>query len=130
MGVVDKALWLIETNLHGPLTLAGLADVSGVTPFHLSRSFTALTGQPVMRYVWRRRLTRAAEALVASPARVLTLALDAGCASLDSSRTAAARLSASAPAPKAHPPCRHHWRSAPPRRTSPTAGSDTSPPPD
>ena len=22
MGVVDKALWLIETNLHGPLTPA------------------------------------------------------------------------------------------------------------
>jgi AraC family transcriptional regulator len=81
VGVVDKALWLIETNLHAPLTLNGLAETAGVTPFHLSRSFTALTGQPVMRYVWRRRLTRAAEGLVTGKASVLTLALDAGYAS-------------------------------------------------
>lgn len=81
MGIVDKALWQIETNLNGPLTLAGLAETLKVTPFHLSRSFTALTGQPVMRYVWRRRLTRAAEALISTSASVLTLALDAGYAS-------------------------------------------------
>jgi AraC family transcriptional regulator len=74
-------LWLIETNLQGQLTLNGLAEMAGVTPFHLSRSFTALIGQPLMRYVWRRRLTRAAEALVGGEASVLMLALDAGYAS-------------------------------------------------
>jgi AraC family transcriptional regulator len=81
MGIVDKTLWLIETHLGTPVTLESLAKMLGITPFHLSRSFTALTGQPVMRYVWRRRLTRAAEALVATRASVLTLALDAGYAS-------------------------------------------------
>jgi len=53
MGGVDKALWLIETHLHGSLTLAVLAQTAGVTPFHVPRSVAVLT--------------HAAEALVATP---------------------------------------------------------------
>ena len=103
MGIVDQALWQIETNLNGPLTLAGLAETLKVTPFHLSRSLTALTGQPVTRYVWRRRLTRAAEALISTSASVLTLALDAGYASPEAfTRAFRAEfgLSPCAPAPR------------------------------
>ena len=39
MGVVDKALWLIETNLHGPLTLA--LDAGYASPEAFSRAFRA-----------------------------------------------------------------------------------------
>ncbi len=60
MSLVGKSLWLIESNLTGVLTLNDLAEMAGVTPFHLARGFAETTGHPVMRYVWRRRLTRAA----------------------------------------------------------------------
>ena len=77
MALVGKALWHIESNLSGPLTLAGVAEAVGVTQYHLARVFAETTGHPVMRYVWRRRLTRAAQALVYGQAPVLTVALDA-----------------------------------------------------
>jgi AraC family transcriptional regulator len=78
MTVADRALWYIESHLGRGLTLAGIAADVGVTPFHLSRAFTAQTGQPLMRHVWRRRLTRAALALGEGRGSVLQVALDAG----------------------------------------------------
>lgn len=81
MTLIGKSLWFIETNLSGPLTLNAVADAVRVTPFHLARSFASATGLPVMRYVWRRRLSRAAQALAYGDASVLMVALDAGYAS-------------------------------------------------
>ncbi len=77
MSLIGKSLWFIESNLSGPLALTAVARAAGVTTFHLSRSFAVELGQPVMRYVWRRRLTRAAEVLAYGDASVLTVALDA-----------------------------------------------------
>ncbi len=81
MSITGKAIWHIETNLALPLSLNGVAAAVDVTPFHLARAFANATGQPVMRYVWRRRLTRAAEALVFGKAPMIEIALDAGYAS-------------------------------------------------
>lgn len=81
MSLVGKALWLIETNLAEPATLNGIADQMAVTPYHLARAFAEATGHPVMRYVWRRRLTLAAQALAYGRENILTIALDAGYAS-------------------------------------------------
>lgn len=81
MTLIGKALWLIETNLAEPVTLNGFADQLAVTPYHLARAFAEATGQPLMRYVWRRRLTLAAQALAYGHASILTIALDAGYAS-------------------------------------------------
>lgn len=81
MSLVGKALWLIETNLAEPATLNGIADQLAVTPYHLARAFAEATGQPLMRYVWRRRLTLAAQALAYGRESILTIALDAGYAS-------------------------------------------------
>lgn len=78
MSLVGKAIWLIESNLGGMLSLNDIADQLQVTPFHLARAFSEATGQPLMRYVWRRRLTQAAQALAYGQASVLTIALDAG----------------------------------------------------
>ena len=81
MGLSDKVAWYVETNLNEPLTLQSIAGAVGVSHFHLAHSFAVLTGQPVMRYVWRRRLTRAAQALVQTGDPVIQIALDAGYAS-------------------------------------------------
>lgn len=81
MGIVDKVLWFVETNLDNPVTLQGMADALGCNRFYMAHSFATLTGQPVMRYVWRRRLSRAAQGLVAGQDSILRIALDAGYAS-------------------------------------------------
>ena len=74
---VGKALWFIETRLASELTLADIAQCSGVSRFHLSRAFGAATGQSVMRYVRARRLTKAAHRLADGAPDILTVALDA-----------------------------------------------------
>ena len=77
MNPAQKALWFIETHLAAPLTLDEIADVAGVSRFHMVRAFVAATGLPVMRYVRARRLSEAARALARGAPDILQLALDA-----------------------------------------------------
>jgi AraC family transcriptional regulator len=79
--LISRAQWYIESFLSEDLTLEQIAADCKVSPFHLSRTFTVLTGAPVMRYVWKRRLTRAAEHLASGAESILNVALDAGYAS-------------------------------------------------
>jgi AraC family transcriptional regulator len=77
MNPAHKALWFIESHLADALTLDEIADVAGVSRFHLVRAFAAATGLPVMRYVRARRLSEAARALASGAPDILNLALDA-----------------------------------------------------
>jgi AraC family transcriptional regulator len=82
MALTAKALWYLESNLTADLTLSGVADQLSVSAFHLARTFATTTGQPLMRYVRRRRLSQAAEALAlvlaSGQGTVLDVALQAG----------------------------------------------------
>jgi AraC family transcriptional regulator len=49
----------IETHLNDRLTLADLAGVACLSPYHFSRSFKQAVGVSPQRYVIRRRLERA-----------------------------------------------------------------------
>lgn len=73
----QKALWFIESHLSAPLALDDIADVTGVSRFHIVRAFAAATGVSVMRYVRLRRLSESARALAAGAPDILTLALEA-----------------------------------------------------
>jgi AraC family transcriptional regulator len=77
MNPAQKALWYIESHLAEPLTLDEIAEVAGVSRFHLVRAFTAVTGMPVMRYARARRLTEAARALAGGAPDILNVALEA-----------------------------------------------------
>jgi AraC family transcriptional regulator len=77
MNPAQKALWFIESHLAEKLTLDEIADVGGISRFHMVRAFGAATGLSVMRYVRARRLTEAACALANGAPDILTLALDA-----------------------------------------------------
>src|SRR6202165_1488671 len=77
MNPAQKALWFIESHLSGELTLDQIADVAGISRFHMVRAFAAATGLSVMRYVRARRLSEAARALANGAPDILTLALDA-----------------------------------------------------
>lgn len=78
MQFIERAIWFIETRFAGELALDDIADFGGVSRFHLSRTFAALTGRPVMAYVRGRRLTLAAQKLLDGAPDILSVALEAG----------------------------------------------------
>ena len=78
MTPVQKALWHIETRLDAPdLSLAGVARLSGVSRFHLTRAFHVTLGLTPMAYVRARRLSLAAKALAGGAPDILQVALSA-----------------------------------------------------
>lgn len=78
MSVTTKALWYIESHLSGDLSLDAIADVVGVSRFHLSRAFGITVGCALASYVRSRRLSEAARRLANGAPDILTVALDTG----------------------------------------------------
>jgi AraC family transcriptional regulator len=78
MNPVGKAIWFIESHFASEITLEEVADVAGVSRYHLTRAFGDSTGRSLMRYVRGRRLTEAARALAGGATDILSVALDAG----------------------------------------------------
>ena len=81
MSVTNKALFVIERNLHRDLTLDQIAEYCGVSRFHLAHAFGESTGLSVMEYLRGRRLTEAAYALASGADSILAVALDSRYAS-------------------------------------------------
>jgi len=78
MNPAEKALWYIESHFAQEISLDDVANVAGVSRYHMSRAFDAATGRSVMRYVRGRRLTEAARSLAAGAPDILAVALDSG----------------------------------------------------
>ncbi|WP_053735335.1 AraC family transcriptional regulator [Nocardia sp. NRRL S-836] len=68
----------IEANLAGPLSVAEVAEVAGVSHNHLTRLFRARTGTTVVAYLRRRRVERAHHLLTASTLSVTAVAAAVG----------------------------------------------------
>lgn len=69
----------IEAHLFEPLTVADLAAVADLSPWHFSRAFTARLGNSVMDHVRARRLEAAYMRLSGSnPPNLIDLAFDCG----------------------------------------------------
>lgn len=73
-----RALWHIETHFNEELALDGVAQMAGVSRFHLTRAFGLGAGMPLVKYLRGRRLTEAARALAKGAPDILALALQAG----------------------------------------------------
>jgi AraC family transcriptional regulator len=56
---VRRVLNYIETHLEEDLTVANLAEIANLSPFHFTRMFAATLGVPPNKYVSRRRLENA-----------------------------------------------------------------------
>ncbi len=68
----------IDENLEQPISLAALAALARLSPFHFARAFKQSFGAPPHRYHTTRRIERA-KALLATPSRPVTaIALDIG----------------------------------------------------
>lgn len=78
MNAIGRALWYIESHFGEAVTLDDVADVSGLSRFHLSRTFAAIVGQPVLAYVRGRRLTEAARLLADGAPDIMQVALAVG----------------------------------------------------
>jgi AraC family transcriptional regulator len=78
MNAIGKALWYLESHSARPVALDEVAEVSGLSRFHLSRTFTVIVGRSPTAYLRARRLTQAARALADGAPDILSLALEAG----------------------------------------------------
>jgi AraC family transcriptional regulator len=78
MNPVNKALWFIESHFAEPVDLDDMAAVAGVSRYHLTRAFHGALGQPIVRYMRRRRLSEAARSLAKGAPDILSVALEAG----------------------------------------------------
>lgn len=78
MDIARKAIWFVESHYRNAPTLGDIAANCGVSPFHLTRSFAAVTGRSLMRYVRARRLSEAAKALATGGGDILSIALEWG----------------------------------------------------
>jgi AraC family transcriptional regulator len=75
---ITRAVRFIEAHAEEPPTLSALAKEAGLSRFHFLRAFEDVTGVTPHRYVTRMRLRRAASRVLASPVKILDVALDCG----------------------------------------------------
>ncbi|MDQ8203056.1 AraC family transcriptional regulator [Pelagicoccus sp. SDUM812003] len=73
---IQKSLDLIEERLAEPVSLPELAQVAAMSLRHYQRTFSALVGEPVGRYLRRRRIAAAAKRLFDHQGTLLDLALE------------------------------------------------------
>ena len=71
MKAINKAIWYIENHYRDQVSLDALAEVAGVSRYHLSRMFCYAVGQPISRYIRLRRLSTTAIALAAGESDIL-----------------------------------------------------------
>ncbi|ELN2578888.1 helix-turn-helix transcriptional regulator [Enterobacter kobei] len=53
---IDELLNWIEMNIHQPLSVNDIVRRSGYSAFYLQHMFKSVTGEPVARYIRRRKL--------------------------------------------------------------------------
>ena len=78
MNPVGKALWFIESHFASDIALEDIANIAGISRYHMTRAFGGATGHSIMRYVRGRRLTEAARSLSNGAPDILAVALEAG----------------------------------------------------
>lgn len=73
-----RVLEFIETNLANPITLADMADVAALSPYHFIRAFKKTMGTSPVRFLWLRRLELAKRLLRETNASVCSVAMACG----------------------------------------------------
>jgi AraC-like DNA-binding protein len=75
---ISEALRRIEADTAEGLSLAGLADGAGTSPYHFLRTFRQVVGMTPYQFVLHTRLSRAAARLRGSDETISAIAFDAG----------------------------------------------------
>jgi AraC family transcriptional regulator len=75
---MTNAVDYIEEHLEEPIEVARIAEIAYSSSFHFQRMFYILTGNTVVEYIRKRRLTLAARELAEKKAKVIDIALKYG----------------------------------------------------
>ncbi|WP_437900592.1 helix-turn-helix domain-containing protein [Sorangium sp. So ce124] len=76
---IERALRFIAANLERPITVADVARAARLSEFHFHRVFHAAVGEPIGRFITRRRLEQSALRLAYEPDRsIMDVALSSG----------------------------------------------------
>ena len=75
---MSEVLRYMGAHSAAPHTVAGLANLAKLSPYHFLRSFKAVTGVTPHQWLLRARLRDAAGKLAATKAPVTDIALDVG----------------------------------------------------
>lgn len=81
-GRADRVIAILKQRLSAPPGLEELGREAGCSPFHLSRTFSQVTGQTIPQYARKLRMERAAELLRSGRYNVTEAALEVGYSSL------------------------------------------------
>ncbi|MCY1700949.1 AraC family transcriptional regulator [Lelliottia sp. SL45] len=76
--VVHEILNWIEVNIHQPMSVKDIVIRSGYSKFYLQRTFKSVTGEPIARYICRRKLGAAACLLRENDTGISDIALGLG----------------------------------------------------
>lgn len=95
---MSRALDYIEAHLTEEIDIAAVARQAYMSAFHFQRAFSLLCGFPPGDYIRRRRLTLAAEALIAGDDKIIDIALRCGYDAPDSFTRAFTRFHGATPA--------------------------------
>ena len=75
---IAEVLRQLETRISEQNSIAEVARMAGISPFHFLRTFKQVTGVTPHQWLLRARLRTAAQRLVASRERITDIALDVG----------------------------------------------------
>ena len=84
---IARAMRHIDENLSGDLSLSAIARASGVSPYHLSRSFSAAVGANLYSYIRRRRVQAACVLLAETTLCLAEVAFECGFSSQSAMNT-------------------------------------------
>jgi AraC family transcriptional regulator len=76
--IIIKVITYIEDNLSEDLDLKTLSQITGLSEYHFHRTFRAVTGESLIHYIKRRRITQAAFELLETDKPIVDIAMDQG----------------------------------------------------
>ncbi|MCW1830280.1 AraC family transcriptional regulator [Enterobacter asburiae] len=75
---IHELLDWIEMNIHQPLSVKDIVRRSGYSTFYLQHMFRSVTGEPIARYIRRKKLGAAARLLLENDASISDIAFRVG----------------------------------------------------
>lgn len=81
---INKVIDYIYANLNRPIRIDELSSQLELSTYHFHRIFSTTVGEPIGKYILRRRLERAANMLLSSDVAIKDVAYDWGFASVSS----------------------------------------------
>lgn len=81
---INQVIDYIHSNLNRAITIEELSSCIHLSPYHFHRIFTSIVGEPIGKYILRKRLERAANALSDEQLSVKDIAYNWGFSSVSS----------------------------------------------